>query len=164
MSSPPHSSVPPEILRVLRLCPVFRGFTDAGLNLLGALVQVKHAPPGTPLFVEHMLGESLFVVAEGTIRLSARGPGGEELVLGRVGPPESLGEAALLRPGQRQCSATAESAAVVFEILRRDVIALQKTKPQACLKLLMGVVELVGERMRAAEPELKDFLAWRLGP
>lgn len=163
MSAP--STPPPtpqaEVIEALRVCPLFRSFTDTGLQIIASIGQMKTIPSGTPLFVEQMIGESLYVVAEGRIRLAVRGPSGEEIFLTRVTEPESLGEAALLRPGPRQCSATAESEATVIEISRRDVAILQRTKPQACLKLMMGVVELVGERLRGADQDLRRFLAWR---
>ena len=110
-----------------------------------------------------MIGDSLYVLVEGTVRLAVRGPAGEELVLTRVHAPESLGEAAILRAGPRQCSATAELATQVIEISRRDMGILQRSKPQACLKLMMAVVDRVGERLREADVDMKKFLAWRIG-
>lgn len=160
-STPP--AINGDIVRFLKAAPLFRGFTDTGLQIIASIAQMKTIPPGTPLFVEQMIGESLFVVADGKIRLAVRGPLGEEVVLCRVSGPASLGEAALLRPGPRQCSATAESMSTVIEITRRDVAALQRSKPQACLKLMMGVVDVVGERLREADQDLKRFLAWRTG-
>lgn len=158
-SSPP--SAPADVLRVLKACPLFRGFTETGLQIIGSIAQLKSVPPGTPLFVEQMIGESLFVIGEGTVKLAVKGPQGEEVFLSRVTSPDSLGEAALLRPGPRQCSATVETPATVIEITRRDVAQLQRSKPQACLKLMMGVVELVGERLRDADHDLKAFMTWR---
>lgn len=158
-STPPSGSA--EILGALKASPLFRGFTDTGLQIIASIAQLKTVPPGTPLFVEQMIGESLYVIAQGEIRLAARGPNGGELTLTIVTDPESIGEAALLRPGPRQCSAYAHSSATVIEISRRDVAVLQRTKPQACLKLMMGVVDLVGERLRDTEADLRAFLAWR---
>lgn len=163
-STPPTPpSLHGDVVRWLKPCPLFRGFTDTGLQIIGSIAQLKTLPAGTPLFVEHMIGESLYVIAEGRIRLAIRGPSGEEVFLARVTEPASLGEAALLRPGPRQCSATAESTTTVIEILRRDVAMLQRSKPQACLKLMMGVVDLVGERLRDADQDMRRFLAWRRG-
>lgn len=160
-STPPSANA--EVVRLLRATPLFKGFTDTGLQIIGSIGQLKTLPPSTPLFVENMIGESLFIVGQGTVRLGVRGPAGEDLTLAEVHGPESIGEAALLRPGPRQCSATAETTVAVVEIHRRDLAALQRTKPQACLKLMMGVVELVAERLRETEPDMKAFLAWRSG-
>ena|SRR5687767_6054828 len=156
-------SVNPDIQRTLKAAALFKNFTDTGLAIVSSVAQPKQIPAGTPLFVENMIGDGLYVIAVGRIRLSIRGPQGQEVALATLGPTESLGEAALLRAGPRLCSATAEIPSSVIEISRRDIAMLQRTKPQACLKLMMGVVDLIGERLRSADQELKQFLAWRVG-
>ncbi len=156
-------SVNPDIQRILKSTPLLKNFTDTGLAIVASVAQAKQVPAGTPLFVENMIGDGLYVIAVGRIRLSVRGPSGQDLMLASLGPGESLGEAALLRAGPRLCSATAEVPSSVIEITRRDIAMLQRSKPQACLKLMMGVVDLVGERLHAAEPDVRQFLAWRIG-
>lgn len=156
-------SVNPDIQRILKGAQLFKNFTDTGLAIVASVAQPKQIPGGTPLFVENMIGDGLYVIADGRIRLSVRGPSGGDLTLASLGPNDSLGEAALLRAGPRLCSATAEVPSSVIEISRRDIAMLQRSKPQACLKLMMGVVDLIGERLRSADPELKQFLAWRIG-
>ena len=152
----------PDIQRLLKEAALFKNFTDTGLQIIASITHDKRVPAGAPLFVENMIGDGLYVVAAGRIRLSVRGPKGEELVLGTLGPGDSLGEAALLRAGPRLCSATAETASRVLEISRRELAALQRAKPQACLKLMMGVVERIGEGMRDTQDDLRELLAWRL--
>jgi CRP/FNR family transcriptional regulator, cyclic AMP receptor protein len=156
-------SVNPDIQRILKGSALFKNFTDTGLAIVASVAQAKQFPASTPLFVENMIGDGLYVIATGKVRLTVRGPNGQEIVLGSLGAGDSLGEAALLRTGPRLCSATAEISTSVLEISRRDIAMLQRTKPQACLKLMMGVVELIGERLRSADPEFKQFLAWRMG-
>ena len=156
-------AAPLRVVRALQASALFKSFTETGIQILATVAQEKTLPPGTPLFVEHMIGEALYVIAEGQIRIGVRGPDGRERRLAILDPGESLGEAALLRAGPRLCSATAETHATVLEIARRDVAALQRTKPQACLKLMMGIVEILGLRMRDADPELRSYVAWRAG-
>lgn len=154
--APPPAS--PAIVKALSACHLFKSFTEMGTQLIASIAQEKSLPAGTPLFVENMIGEALFVIAEGQVRVSARGPDGREHTLVRLAAGDSLGEAALLRTGPRLCSAYAESPVRVVEIARRDVVQLQKTKPQACLKLLMGIVELLAARTKDVDPELKKLL------
>ena len=155
--------VPPEILEVLKGSVLFKNFTDTGIQIVGTIAQDKQIPEGAPLFVEDMIGDGLYVIASGRLRLVARGPHGAEVELTHLGPGDSVGEAALLRAGPRLCSAFAMTPSRVLEISRRDLAMLQRTKPQACLKLMMGVVDLVGDRMREAGDEFRHFLAWKAG-
>ena len=142
------------------------GFTLIELMIVVAIIAIiasiaieKQIPEGTPLFVESMLGDGLYIVADGKLRLSLRRDDGVEVTLATVGPGESLGEAALLRSGPRLCSATAEVSSKVIEISRRDLAVLQRSKPQACLKLMMGVVERIGEGVCNAQGDLRKILA-----
>lgn len=149
----------PSIVKALAASHLFKSFTDTGTQLIGSIAQEKSLPAGTPLFVENMIGEALYVIAAGQIRISARGPDGREHTLVRLDAGDSLGEAALLRTGPRLCSAYAETAIRVVEIARRDIVQLQKTKPQACIKLLMGIVELLAARTKDVDPELKKLIS-----
>jgi CRP-like cAMP-binding protein len=105
-----------------------------------------------------MIGEALYVIADGQVRVAARAPDGREHTLVRLNVGDSLGEAALLRTGPRLCSAYAETVVRVVEIARRDIVQLQKTKPQACIKLLMNIVDLLAARTKDVDPELKKLL------
>lgn len=156
-------AAPARVVKALQNAYLFRNFTETGIGILATVAQEKTIPAGTPLFVENMIGEALYVIADGRIRIGVRGPDGQEQPLTLLETGDSLGEAALLRSGPRLCSATAETAAIVLEISRRDVAQLQKSKPQACLKLMMAVVELLGQRMKDADPDLRTFVAWRAG-
>lgn len=134
---------------------LFKGFTDTGLTLIAGIAQEKLLPAGTPIFVENMIGEALYVIAQGKVRISAKSSDGREKNLLTLTAGESLGEAAILRIGPRLCTATAETDVEVIEIARRDIVNLQKSKPQAVLKLMMGVVDLLGTRTRDSNPELR---------
>jgi CRP/FNR family transcriptional regulator, cyclic AMP receptor protein len=105
-----------------------------------------------------MMGESLFVISEGKVKISAKSAQGREQVLLTLGPGDSLGEAAILRVGPRLCTATADTDLSVVEIARRDIIHLQKTRPQACIKLMMSVTEILGARARDTSPDLRKLL------
>jgi CRP-like cAMP-binding protein len=155
-------SANPDIVRALKAAGLFKNFTDTGIQIIASIAQQKRVPPNTPLFVENMIGEGLYVIADGMIRLAVRAPDGRETTLAMLNPGDSLGEAAILRAGPRLCSATAEVETTVIEISRRDIALLQRSKPQACLKLMMGIVELIGERIAQADPDFRQFLAYRL--
>lgn len=153
---------PSHVVDALKNARLLRNFTPTGIHILANVAHEKTLPAGSPLFVENMIGEGLFIIARGSIRVSIRGPDGRDAVLTSLGAGDSLGEAALLRSGPRFCSATAEEETSVLEITRRDISQLQRTKPQACLKLMMSIADVLASRMRGSEEELRRFVVWRL--
>ncbi len=148
----------PDIPQILKQSALLKNFTDTGLQIVASIGVHKSIPAGAPLFVQNMIGDSLYIVATGRIRLSVQGKDGQDVVLSMLGPGDSLGEAAVLRDGPRLCTATADEPSTVVEISRRDLAMLQRTKPQACLKLMMGVVDRIGEGVRDAQEDLRDLL------
>lgn len=132
----------------LKACPLFKGFTDTGLQIVAGVASSRAFPRGAPLFLENAPAESMLIVADGTVRLSSKSASGEEVTLGDVGAGEPLGELSLVQKGQRMCTATALTDVSAIEIRHADFQKLLAVKPQACLKLLMSVVSHVAQKVR----------------
>jgi CRP-like cAMP-binding protein len=135
-------------LEVLAKAPLFRDFSETGLRIFAAIALEKAIPAGSPIFVENMVGESLFIVKSGTVKITQITPDGDR-ELASVGPGAHLGELALLGKTVRLVSAVAASNCEVLEIAQRDFVRLQPQKPQACLKLALAIA--AGLAQKAAE-------------
>lgn len=142
----------------LRACPLFRGFTDTGLTIIASIATGRSFPRGAPLFVENMVGDSLFILTDGRIRLSAKNASNDEMTLCELSAPGYVGELALLQQGQRLCTATAIEPVTALELRHGDFQRLMQQKPQACIKLLMGLVASFGEKVLANRENLKSLL------
>ncbi len=142
---------------VLRASPLFQGFTDTGIAIIASIAAPKSFPAGTPLFVENMVSDSLWVIGDGRVALSAK-HGASDAPLGELGPGDWLGELSLLNTGQRQCTATALTALVALELRQSDFQKLMATKPQACIKLLMSICTHFGNKVIANKEALKSLV------
>jgi CRP-like cAMP-binding protein len=148
------------VIEALQRSALFRDFTDTGLRIFAGIAQEKAVPAGTPLFVENMVGESLFIVKSGTVRITQRSDGGER-ELAVLGAGEHLGEMALLGRSVRLVSAVAASACEVVEIRQSDFARLQPQKPQACLKLALAIASDLAAKVADTRELLRDLLARR---
>ena len=138
--------------------PLFKDFTETGLKIFAAISQVKAIPAGSPLFVENMVGESLFVVVSGTVRITQRvGDGEKELAV--LGAGEHLGAVAILGKSVRLVSAVAATPCEVLEITQRDFARLQPQKPQACLKLALAIAADLAAKVAENRDVLRDLPA-----
>ncbi|HEY7725350.1 MAG TPA: cyclic nucleotide-binding domain-containing protein [Anaeromyxobacteraceae bacterium] len=146
-------------MAALAAAPAFQGFTETGLRIFATIAAEKVVPAGSPLFVENMMGESMFVVVSGKVRLVQRRPDGSEWELAQAGPGEQLGELAILAPSVRLVSAVADGDCVVLELAQRDFQRLAPQKPQACLKLAAALVALLARRVGDARDSLREALA-----
>jgi CRP/FNR family cyclic AMP-dependent transcriptional regulator len=149
-------------VEALQRAPLFKDFTETGLKIFAAIAQEKAIPAGTPIFAENMVGESLFIVKSGTVRLTQKTAEGER-ELGVVGAGEHLGELALLARSVRLVSAVASTQCEVLELSQRDFARLQPQKPQACLKLALAIAADVAARVAEARDLLRELGAKKPG-
>jgi CRP-like cAMP-binding protein len=143
-------------LEVLQRCALFKDFTETGLRIFAALAVERAVPAGSPLFVEGMAGESLLILARGSVRIWQKGEKGER-ELAVLGPGEHLGALALLAPSIRLVSATAVEDSDVVELHQRDFLALQPQKPQACLKLALAIAADLAARVGENRDLVKEL-------
>ena len=142
----------------MRDSPLFKGFTETGLNIIAGICAQRSYPLGTPLFVENMVADSLLLIAEGTVALGTKGARGEDIHLGELGVGDWLGELSLINVGQRLCTATAATAVVAYENRQSDFQKLIALKPQACIKLLMSIVSAFGQKVVDNKDALRSLL------
>jgi len=142
----------------LKACPLFKGFTPAGLEILAQIANERKFASGVPLFAENAVGDSLLVLAQGRVKLTMKNKAAEQAPLGELGPGEHLGELSLIRQGQRMCTATALTPVVAIEIRHADFQRLLGQKPQACVKLLMGIVSTFGQKVMDNRDNLRALV------
>jgi CRP-like cAMP-binding protein len=142
----------------LKRAALFGDFTETGLKIFAGIAVEKSFPAGTPLFVENMVGESLFIVKSGTVRVTQRTVEGEK-ELAVVGAGEHLGGVALLARSVRLVSAIAATACEVLEITQRDFVKLQPQKPQACLKLALAIAGDLAAKVTENRDALRELAA-----
>lgn len=141
----------------LKASPLLRGFTDDGVKIIQAATTTRTVQAGAPIFVEQMQGDSLFILATGSVELYVSRGGGER-VLASLQAPDHFGEISLLHPGPRRVSVRATTTVELLEIARRDFLSLQKQRPQACMKLMLNIVDQFSSRASAAAPLLHRVL------
>ena len=144
------------VVDALQASSLFRGFSETGLQIIATIASERVVPAGSPLFVEDAVGESLFIVKSGAVRITRRGADGER-TLAVAGPGDVLGGLALLARSVRLVSAVADETCEVVEIAQRDYYRLQPQKPQACLKLALAIAADLAGQMAAERAALRSL-------
>ena len=144
------------IVEALQKSSLFREFSETGLKIFAAIATEKSIPAGAPLFAENMVGESMFIVKSGTVRITS-GESGNDRPLAVLGAGEHVGELALLARSVRLVSAVAETPCELVEIAQRDFYRLQPQKPQACLKLALAIASDLARKMAEGSDALRTL-------
>lgn len=144
-------------LEALQRAPLFKDFGDGGLEAFAAIARVRRLPAGAQLFAEDAEGDSLFVVAAGTVRLTVRDAEGAPRELATLGPGAHLGEMGVLARTVRLLTAVAATDCEVVEIARRDFFKKAQEKPVTCLKLAAVIAGELARRVGEHKDALRGL-------
>lgn len=123
-------------------------FGDLPVEKLAKIAQVaeeSRMASGAPLMREGELGDSLFIVADGSLRVHK---GSQSLAILRKS--DCVGEMALLDHAPRSADVTIEEDAVLLRIGREDFNEVTAANPE----IMQGIVRLLVRRLREANEKL----------
>ncbi|MFZ8813858.1 MAG: Crp/Fnr family transcriptional regulator [Thermus aquaticus] len=135
--------------------PLFHGLTPEEEALARSYFLRQAYPKGKPVFHQRDLGQALYLVERGRVRLFRTHLGGQEKTLGYVGPGEIFGEMSLLDGSERSASALAEEEALLPVLRRGAYLALIRRLPL----IAHNLARLLAHRLREADLEL-DLMAF----
>ncbi|MDM0111458.1 cyclic nucleotide-binding domain-containing protein [Variovorax sp. J22R133] len=134
---------------LLARCPIFRRCGVADLAALAASAHwVEHAD-GADLVREGDLSKELLILEHGHARVIKHGAHGDEHVLSRVGPGDSIGEMALFDVVPRSATVRAEGPVRCLALQLSDIVHLAESRP-SLVPVLMDIGALVAERLRVS--------------
>jgi len=109
--------------------------------------------PGEIIFQEGELGETMFIIQEGEVRIHKR-VRDRETTLATLKAGDFFGEMAIIDMEPRSASATAVAPSKII-VLSKDIFESQiKTNP----KIIMSILRKMSERLRAADRQIKTLL------
>ena len=143
--------------------PIFAGMTPAEIKGLESVFSLKEMSEGKTVFIENMLGESLYLIQRGTIRISKMMAEGDEEVLVVLGSADVFGEMAIFDGAHRSATARVAEDAILYCLSKSDFEKLSDKNPALCLKLALNIIRLFSERIRSTQSAHREMLLDALG-
>jgi CRP-like cAMP-binding protein len=140
-------------VRLLTRCPLFADVPEPDLVRLATAAGLRRFRRGQLLFAEGDDGDSLLVVAEGSLKAVSTSPDGEEFLLAVVERYEAVGELTVADGGVRSASVTALTDTAVLRLPREAVLAVARTSPPVAMALLAALAAVV-RRLTGAAADL----------
>jgi len=163
-----HTSPPPaegHLVDVDKLAkiPLFSDLDRGAFLSILKDIKLRAARAGTAIVTEGEDGASMYVIVEGSVRVTRRPPGAEPKLLGDMGAGEFFGEIALLAKSPRIASVTALTDTELLELGREQLDLLARRHPRVGEVVGRFCKErLLGNMLRAA-PLFKLLPSERLG-
>jgi len=145
-------------IKPLKENEIFKPLNDREVALVSKFVDEKNYAPGSALFYENMKGEAMYIIMSGQVRLSKMLAEGEERTLTVMGPGDYFGENALLEEGPRTVTAIVSQEASLLVIKRSAFNKLLEEEPKAAVKIIMGMYQVLSNRIRKASPKLQQMI------
>jgi len=139
----------------LKASALFAGMTEGEILSLNLLFQEKPVPAGKTVFIENMPGESLYLIREGTIRISKMLAEGDEQTLVVLAAEDTFGEMAVLDSAPRSATARVIEDARLLAIGREPFERFCDNHPALGLKLLRNISRIFARRVREEHEEFR---------
>jgi CRP/FNR family transcriptional regulator, cyclic AMP receptor protein len=132
-----------DVISVLSKTTLFGRLDDVTLGGLADVSISRVYPPGQYLWFQGDPGDYLAVIVSGLVKVVVTSEQGDEMVLVTLGPPETVGELAVIDQGPRSASVIAAGTTTVLIISRPAILQLVRTSPLLLDNLLVSLGSLV---------------------
>jgi CRP/FNR family cyclic AMP-dependent transcriptional regulator len=145
-------------IKPLRENVLFKDFSDKEIAVLSKYVEERVIPAPTPLFLENMKGESMYIVVSGGIKISKMLSEGVEKTLTTMGPGDFFGEMALIEDGPRAVSALVVKDSQILVIKRAEFEKMMEEAPRTAVKMIIGMYRTLSDRVRSSSPKIQQMI------
>jgi CRP-like cAMP-binding protein len=135
-----RASSPETLSSHLSSVRIFATSGKKELRAIAKAAKISTVRTGTQVITEGEEGDTMYVILDGTARVSRNGR-----KLATAGPGDSFGELALLSRGPRTATVVATSDLEVAIITRRQLASLLEAAPSFARKLLESLADIVRE-------------------
>jgi CRP/FNR family cyclic AMP-dependent transcriptional regulator len=144
----------PETTARLSSVPLFAPLPPADLADLSSRFVARTFRRGARIFRQGETGDALFVVDQGSVRISTLAADGREVILAVIGAGEVFGELSLFDAGVRSADATA------LEDSRLLALSLDVFRPylESHPRVAIALLGVLAGRIRSTDQALQDAL------
>lgn len=136
-----------------------KGLSSAEIRLLATFSQEENYESDSIIFREGELGEKLYIILDGQVRISKFIPGIGEEALAILGRGEFFGEMALIDGSPRSADAKAHTTgATVLSIDKKTLNEIINMDPSASLQFLNLLTKMLSQRLREINEKI---VQWR---
>ncbi len=119
----------------LHRIPFFKSLPPVTLSAISAKLRKTHFEHGEVVFVENSLGDSMYLIESGQVKVSVNTETGAEKVINFLGPGNFFGEMALLLNQRRSATVTVTLDADLWMLRKADMDELLADHPEIALQL-----------------------------
>lgn len=137
----------------LRGIPLFRNLDEKDLADIAGLLIDRKFPRDAVIFEDGSLGDYMYLIQEGQVKITKMSEDGREKILEILGPGDFFGEMALLDREPRSASVKTTTACVLLALSRQDFMGLLKQNHELTLELIRELAR----RLRETDEQIRGL-------
>jgi len=140
-------------LSLLQSVPIFSDLSPADLNKIAERMIRRTYTKGQMILLEDDLGQTFFVIGEGSVKITRLSDEGREVILAMLGESDFFGEMSLLDGAGRSANVVALEASEVLTLARNDFLEILQEYPKISISLL----EELTQRIRKSDQQIESL-------
>lgn len=140
-------------LSLLQSVPIFSELSPSDLNKIAERMIRRAYTKGQMILLEDDLGQTFFVIAEGSVKITRLSDAGREVILAMLGESDFFGEMSLLDGAGRSANVVALEESEVLTLARNDFLDILQQYPKISISLL----EELTQRIRKSDQQIESL-------
>ncbi|MBO8151343.1 MAG: Crp/Fnr family transcriptional regulator [Candidatus Neomarinimicrobiota bacterium] len=142
-----------DSFKILRKIPIFTDLKDDILEKIYSRMQRRVYKKGNMILMEEDLGDTLFLLNKGSVKITRVSEDGREVILSILGEGDFFGEMSILDGESRSANVVALEDSEVFILRRGDFLDLLEQHPQIAIVLLQELAS----RLRKSDQQIESL-------
>ena len=140
-------------LSLLESVPIFSDLSKSDLNKISDSMTHRKFTKNQMILLEDDLGQTFFVIATGSVKITRLSDDGREVILAMLGEADFFGEMSLLDGDGRSANVVALEASEVLTLARNEFLDILEKYPKISISLL----EELTNRLRKSDQQIESL-------
>ena len=135
----------------LKSVNIFSDLSDSELKSIQELCKTRKYPKNSMIILEEEMGDVVFIVMSGTVKITRVNDEGKEVILAMLGSGEVFGEMAILDGESRSANVLAQENCILVVISSEDFIRILKSN----FKVSFGLMSELAKKIRKSDLQIE---------
>lgn len=138
-------------LRALTAVPLFQGLNDAQLEQINQCLHRRTFPAGTNVITAETVGEVVYIILSGTVKIKIDQSDGSEVILAILGAGDLVGELSLLDSVPRSADVLTQEDSALLWLDRASFRRLLDEIPE----MTLNIIRILTRRLRLSNEQIQ---------
>jgi CRP/FNR family transcriptional regulator, cyclic AMP receptor protein len=143
---------------ILAESPLFDNLLPPELTMIADLISVREYATGDVVFSEGDVGDSLYVIARGSVDVLRKSPSGQQATIASLAAPMFFGEMSLIDKEYRSATIRAKSDATLLQLSNENLHVFAKNYRNGFTWMVVNIARVLSSRLREVNRRLTERL------